>query len=87
MCVCVFPATLTTFSCIIEPCLAHGNGVSVEDATEEIYQLDRERRKERKKKRQATRARVRHGCYGRVGRMFKIHTYMYVGGREGQRIP
>ena len=75
------PATLTTFSCIIEPCLAHGYGVSVEDATEEIYQLDGERRKERKKMGQAARARVRHGCYGRVARMFKIHTCMLEGGK------
>ena len=43
MCVCVCVlcvATLTTFSCIIEPCLADWYGVSVENAAEKIYQLE-----------------------------------------------
>ena len=51
--VCVSPIHLPcTFSCIIEPCLAGGYGVRVENTAQEIYQLYGERRSEEKGKQQ-----------------------------------
>lgn len=50
-CLCV-THPLTTFSCIIEPCLAGGYGVRVENTAQEIYQLYGERRSEEKEKQQ-----------------------------------
>ena len=50
-CLCV-THPLTTFSCIIEPCLAGGYGVRVENTAQEIYQLYGERRSEEKGKQQ-----------------------------------